>query len=396
MPTSTTTGTTHTHPFVRYISGNLKIADLTHEINYARAVINASRYPQPDEFHIYTIPVFLVSRDDMDELYPPEKKVEPIPFVAERIVKDVLESFFKVNAIAEAERATRNPLNSVLKYVVCEADISALSEDERNALENAVKKLINGVETVLKEVFRSVPFENIQVNNNVVSNLVNQIRPLIEKFLNGWLHFNNGNGLQGLDGIINRALEARKIVVAQGLYCGKNPDSRRFYKDAPGDYEGQVIFLCPDRICRDRTGSESEIAFAKTMVHEFCHAYMDAVIYFGRDELYHCIEESYANALTLRVFQTYAHETNNYLSGIGRKSTMTVVKELMLKQSKDYALGVTLFEKAAYFPERWRKSKSVVSGRLPDYKDAYLDVVYLRTHHNMCIANILGTINVLL
>lgn len=387
------------YPFVKYISGTLTIANLKQEIQYARDVINASRYPKPGEFHIDSVPVFLVSPEDMDELYPPEKKVEPIPFVAERIVKGVLESFLRrednVDAMDDAKGASLNPLNSVLKYVVCEADISALSEEESEELLKAVEKLINRVEAKLR-AFVGSPFENIQVNDKVVNGLANQIWPLIVGSLEGWLNFANGDDNQGLGRIIRRALEAGKRVVADGLYCHKNPNPGRFYKDVPGDYKDAVIFLCPDRICRDRSGRERGIAFAKTMVHEFSHAYMDVDKYGVCDALYHCIEESYANALTLRVFQTYAYETGNYKSGVGKKLTMTVVEGLMKDQPKDYALGVKLFEKATYFPERWRDKKSVVSARYPNDKDAYLDVVYLRTYQNMCIANILDTINTLL
>lgn len=404
------------YPFVKYISGTLTIADLKQEIQYARDVINASRYPKPEEFHIDSVPVFLVSPEDMDELYPDEKKVEPIRFVAERIVKGVLESFLRrednVDAMDDAKRASLNPINSVLEYVVCEADFSALSkveseklkaEDVKELLDRVEAELLNRVEAKLLNrveaklsAFEGSPFENIQVDDKVVKDLANQIWPLIEEFIKRWLPFANVGGIQGLGGIIRRALEAGKRVVAQGLYCHKNPNPGRFYKDVPGDYGDAVIFLCPDRICRDRSGRERGIAFAKTMVHEFSHAYMDVDKYGVCDALYHCIEESYANALTLRVFQTYAYETGNYKSGVGKKLTMTVVEGLMKDQPKDYALGVKLFEKATYFPERWRDKKSVVSARSLNDEDPYLDVVYLRTYQNMCIANILDTINTLL
>lgn len=395
--------TTPPLPFIKYISGNLRYVDLKQEIDYARSVINASRYPLPIEFHIDTIPVFLINKQDMDLFSPPEKIVNLVRMIAEGIVVRVLECIFRRaenNNNDLNNEGHNNPINENLNYFVCEANVSNLTQGERNDLANIVNQLIETIiklinEKVIKDSKESL--EDINVSDQLINELLQALLPLFAKLLGSWMHHDNEDCTTRLKSILRHVFKARRSFVTLGLYCHSNPDPGKFFKEMPNDYDGPTIFLCPDRICRDRRGiNERKIAFAKTMVHEFCHAYMDVSNYGTYDELHHCIEESYANALTLRVFETFAYETNNYLSGIGKKSTLKVVKDLMVEQSKDYALGVPLFEKRTYFPERWRVRKANVGGANPLLKDDYLNVVYLRDRQNLCISNILSAINPLL
>lgn len=389
----------YTLPFVKYVSGKLKVTDLVTEINYARSVINASRYPQPNEFHIDTIPVFLISREDMDLLCPPKKKVDPLHIVAERIVASVLECIFsksKDNKETPINQEYYNPINEELKHVVCEAYVYNLTQEEREYLAEVVhgligkiKKLIN--DSILKN--KDVSLEDIDINDHIKS-LIQALLELLKKYLERWMRHDNEDCTTKLSAILRKAFKARRSSVTLGLYSTPNPLPGIFFKETPNDYNGPIILLCPDRICRDRAARMRPLAFAKTMVHEFCHAYMDVSDYGTWDDLHHCIEESYANALTLRVFETFAYETNNYLSGIGKNSTLTIVEELMKEQPRDYALGVPLFEKHTYFPERWRTNKAKVAAATD--KESYLDIVYLREHKNLCTSNILRTINDLL
>lgn len=386
-------------PFIKHVSGKLKVKDLATEIYYARNVINASRYPQPNDFHIDTIPVFLISREDMDLLCHPKKKVDPLHIVAERIVASVLECIFsksKDNKETPINQEYYNPINRRLEYVVCEANVSCLTQEEREYLAEVVHGLISKIKKLINDSIlknKDVSLEDIDINDHIKS-LIQALLELFKKNLERWMRHDNEDCTTKLSAILRKAFKARRSCVTLGLYCSSNPSPGTFFKETPNDYNGPIILLCPDRICRDKTARMRSLAFAKTMVHEFCHAYMDVSDYGTWDDLHHCIEESYANALTLRVFETFAFETNNYLSGIGKKSTLTIVKELMEEQPRDYALGVPLFEKHTYFPERWRTNKAKVAAATG--KVDYLNIVYLCNNKNLCTSNILRTINDLL
>lgn len=387
-------------PFIKHVSGKLKVKDLATEIYYARNVINASRYPQPNDFHIDTIPVFLISREDMDLLCHPKKKVDPLHIVAERIVASVLECIFsksKDNKETPINQEYYNPINRRLEYVVCEANVSCLTQEERDDLAEVVCTLIGKIKQRIVDIIiedEDESLENVIINDRRIERLAIALLPSFAKFLGSWMQHDNEDCTTKLSTILRKAFKARKSCVTLGLYCSSNPSPGTFFKETPNDYNGPIILLCPDRICRDKTARMRSLAFAKTMVHEFCHAYMDVSDYGSPDNLHHCIEESYANALTLRVFETFAFETNNYLSGIGKKSTLTIVKELMEEQPRDYALGVPLFEKHTYFPERWRTNKAKVAAATG--KVDYLNIVYLCNNKNLCTSNILRTINDLL
>lgn len=393
----------YTLPFVKYISGKLDVEDLATEISYARSVINASRYPQPNEFHIDSIPVFLISREDMDRLCPPDKKVDPLHIVVERIVARVLECIFSKSHNDDEEAAIiqeyDNLINKVLKHVVCEADVSGLSQDEIEEIAEIVGNMISTIKELISDIIledEDESLENIIIKDHHIDSLLQALQRLFVQLLGKWIRHNNESCATQLRAILKNAFKARKSSVTLGLYSSPNPVPVIFCKETPADYDGPIILLCPDRICRDRKGRMRSLAFAKTMVHEFCHAYMDRSNYGAPDDLYHCIEESYANALTLRVFETFAFEKNEYQSGIGKKSTMTIVKDLMEEQTRDYALGVPLFKKHTYFPERWRANKAHVATAPRGLKKEYLYIVYLRKHKNLCVSNILRTINDLL
>lgn len=127
-----------------------------------------------------------------------------------------------------------------------------------------------------------------------------------------------------------------------------------------------VIVLCLERIRQcTTTDDEYTIIFAKVLIHELAHAKMDFdnenSTYGKYDEFYKWMEESFANMITLEVFENYergySYIRRNQKSFSSVADSFNMVKNFILRQPANYCLGWTLFDKRISYWSTWRNHK---------------------------------------
>jgi hypothetical protein len=158
-----------------------------------------------------------------------------------------------------------------------------------------------------------------------------------------------------------------------------------------------VIALCLERIvdhCLGQDGTldaESySILTAKVIIHEYAHAMMAlpyGSVVVTYDNFYLWMEESMANAFTLKCFEAHARSGSHhqcYTPTQGHRVTrstpsfrlnpLAVAREFMLQQPAHYALGVFMHEHGLGHHCLWSVNKSSCNNRINE-KRAYLRAV---------------------
>lgn len=142
-----------------------------------------------------------------------------------------------------------------------------------------------------------------------------------------------------------------------GVYCHE-------WKRKNG-FNEKAIFVCWQRIrdCAEH-GHAIEL-LTKVTMHEFCHAYMDVIAGSGRacKDIYHWMEESMANVLTLKVIENYATKHPSAIQ------LFEYAKSFMLKQPDAYASAVRMWENGIcdYNMWAWNKDKCVAANSVKNW-----------------------------
>lgn len=141
-----------------------------------------------------------------------------------------------------------------------------------------------------------------------------------------------------------------------GFYC---PQWKKMLNESDYFFE-KAIFICPERI-RDCTASSDKYDFLlkKVLIHEFCHAYMDIKIIDkgNANHVYHWMEESMANVMTLMIIEKYIHKCAE------GKEMLDYALSFMPKQPDAYAFAVPMWENGIcdYDLWAWNKEKCLVA-----------------------------------
>ena len=158
-----------------------------------------------------------------------------------------------------------------------------------------------------------------------------------------------------------------------------------------------IVGLCPERILQYCTRDDGSlhvelftIITTKVIIHEYAHAmmalpYASAGVTYGNFYLW--MEESMANAFTLKCFEAHARSGSHhqcYTPTQGhrvihstpsfRLNPLAVVTEFMLQQPAHYALGVFMHEHGLGHHWLWSVNKSSCNNRINE-KRAYLRAV---------------------
>lgn len=184
---------------------------------------------------------------------------------------------------------------------------------------------------------------------------------MIEEFLNsveGWINdygvsetIRNDNFEPWLKRrIIDEFPKLSVSTECLGVYCS---DWER------NGFHEKAIFVCWERI-RDYADRGHAIdLLTKVTIHEFCHAYMDVIADSGRASkaIYHWMEESMANVLTLKITENYATKHPAAIQ------FFKYAKDFMYKQPDAYASAVCMWENGIcdYDLWAWNKDKCVAA-----------------------------------
>lgn len=138
---------------------------------------------------------------------------------------------------------------------------------------------------------------------------------------------------------------------ALGVYCHEWKKNNGFNEKA--------IFICWERI-HDCAGRGHAVdLLTKVTIHEFCHAYMDVIAGSGHasKDVYHWMEESMANVLTLKVIENYV------IKHPSAQQVFEYAKSFMVEQPEAYASAVRMWENGIcdYDLWAWNKEKCLVA-----------------------------------
>lgn len=188
---------------------------------------------------------------------------------------------------------------------------------------------------------------------------INRFLVLIEDSINrygvsGTIRSNNF--VSALRRIIDEFPQLAVSTEALGVYC---------HEWERNGFHEKAIFICWERIhdCADR-GHAIDL-LTKVTIHEFCHAYMDVIAGSGRacKDIYHWMEESMANVLSLKVIENYVIKHPSAIQ------LFEYAKSFMLKQPDAYASAVRLWENGIcdYDLWAWNKDKCVAANSIKNW-----------------------------
>lgn len=242
-------------------------------------------------------------------------------------------------------------------------------EDQHWECLRILRKLLRLLVEILEILQEKEDAEKLPAKLNKTRELIEELKKFkvycklilrIEEFLNCIEDSINRNGIpatiryknfvQPLIGIIDDFPKSTVSTEYLGVYC---PEWKR------NGYHEKAIFICWERI-RDYADRGHAIdLLTKVTIHEFCHAYMDVIAGSGRasKDIYHWMEESMANVLTLKVIENY---TTKHPSAI---QLLKYAKEFVYKQPDAYASAVRLWKNGIcdYDLWAWNKDKCVAA-----------------------------------
>lgn len=188
--------------------------------------------------------------------------------------------------------------------------------------------------------------------------VVSEIERFIHEIEKWGLHRAAGNDnfkpmLEHLIATLKDILETRfrmPHVEYLGVYC---PEWKKYSPDGKSFRHEKAIFVCWERIkdCAEE-GHQVDL-LTKVTIHEFCHAYMDimTLLVNRKKDVYHWMEESMANVMTLLITEKYVIKHPSNLS------LLNYFKEFMLKQPDAYASAVTMWENGICDYDMWAWKK---------------------------------------
>lgn len=145
---------------------------------------------------------------------------------------------------------------------------------------------------------------------------------------------------------------------ALGVYC---PEWEK------NGFHEKAIFICWERIRECASLGHAIDLLTKVTIHEFCHAYMDIIAGSGRNaiykDVYHWMEESMANVLTLKIIENYVIKHPSAIN------LFEYAKKFMLNQPDAYASAVRMWGNGIcdYDLWAWNKDKCVVAASVNDW-----------------------------
>ena len=163
-----------------------------------------------------------------------------------------------------------------------------------------------------------------------------------------------------------------------GFYRREN---RTFFNNTP------MIAICLERI-KYITSSKDEFLFLTilTIIHEFAHAQMDIreenKDYPIRDEFFTYMEESFANAITLKTIKNYSRGKHMMCKCkfIADDKLFDFAENFVKRQPPEYAFGYDIFEaRLERMAIRWKISKEALF-QAEKLKKEYLD--YIKQNYN--------------
>lgn len=253
-------------------------------------------------------------------------------------------------------------------YVVDSKFMQADFDEEGNKVSLLLLKLRRLLEKILDIFHREEDVEKLSDTIKSTRELIDQLRGFeeyikliqqIKRFLDsveGWIEehgvhgaLENPNFEPWLKGILDEFPSPQMSTEFLGVYCHE-------WKRVNG-YSEKAIFICWERICDCAKKGHATDLLTKVTIHEFCHAYMDVIAGSGRSskDIYHWMEESMANVLTLKIIETYVAK---HPSAIG---LFKYAKGFMLRQPDAYASAVRMWENGIcdYDLWAWNKDKCV-------------------------------------
>lgn len=135
-----------------------------------------------------------------------------------------------------------------------------------------------------------------------------------------------------------------------GVYC---PEWEKQSPDGKGHRPEKAIFICWERIHDCAEKGRAVDLLTKVTIHEFCHAYMDIITRVGGGSkgVYHWMEESMANVMTLAITDKYVIKHPSKLP------MLNYFKEFMSRQPDAYASAVVMWENGICDYDLWAWNK---------------------------------------
>ena len=158
-----------------------------------------------------------------------------------------------------------------------------------------------------------------------------------------------------------------------------------------------IIVLCPERIAScAQNDDELMMLTAIVVIHELAHAkiWVDGQCRYqpGEDTFSHWMEESFANAMTLRILRRYDRRHDRWMRSVGRRDMTTAAplantlirqvaefaENFMRMQPDPYRLGAELPNRlVSRFWYRWAREKGQLENKTEE-KENWLN--YVTTH----------------
>lgn len=135
-----------------------------------------------------------------------------------------------------------------------------------------------------------------------------------------------------------------------GVYC---PEWEKQSPDGKEHRHEKAIFICWERIHDCAEKGRAVDLLTKVTIHEFCHAYMDIItrVGGGSEDVYHWMEESMANVMTLAITDKYVIKHPSKLP------MLNYFKEFMSRQPDAYASAVAMWENGICDYDLWAWNK---------------------------------------
>lgn len=242
-------------------------------------------------------------------------------------------------------------------------------EDKHWEILRILTKLLYLLKEILDILQENEDAPNLQKNLKDIRNLINRLKKIqvyselilkIEVFLNSIENWIEEHGITAtirnkyferwLERIIHDFPKLEISTESLGVYCS---DWER------NGYHEKAIFICWERILEHADRGHAIDLLTKVTIHEFCHAYMDVIAGSGRasKDIYHWMEESMANVLTLKVIENH---TTKHPSAV---QLLKYAEEFMYKQPDAYASAVRLWRNGIcdYDLWAWNKDKCVAA-----------------------------------
>lgn len=232
----------------------------------------------------------------------------------------------------------------ILKSILCLLeDIIDILQEKEDA-----EKLLYTIDKARIKIKKLSKFEKYERLILKIGNFLDDIEKWIEEY--GVPGLRNPNFKPWLEGIIESIEIPPLSTEFLGVYCTA---WRR------NEYYEKAIFICWERIRECADHGHAIDLLTKVTIHEFCHAYMDMIAGSGRalKDVYHWMEESMANVLTLKTIENYVIKHPSAIE------LFDYAKSFMLKQPDAYAVAVRMWENGIFDYDMWawHKDKCVAS-----------------------------------